>query len=328
MKTSENNEKVRVLFNNLKSAIPTLSNFPKLNFKIPLIYFKIYKHHINTYIPICEKSILYKLSWMIFRTLFEGKEEFLQYTKEKETDVKLLIDIIKENCEINNTIKSLLKRSESNKYKMLFTDIEFMLENSLKIDKKIVCLVLLYFLNKDISLPLFIEIITPILKDKFPYSEIKITKVLNSGVSFKKFFEDFDYLMYSFDNYKILEWDENEKKLKITSSSSEEILNLWNIKDNTEKNLRNEEKKNIGKDKAEQLKNETKEVEDKFDGMKMSKEINLEANLKEKLEKKFEEELIKQNKEKDIIIEKLIEENNALKKELLEKNSIIEENRY
>ena len=134
--------------------------------------------------------------------------------------------------------------------------------------------------------------------------------------------------MYSFDNYKILEWDENEKKLKITSSSSEEILNLWNIKDNTEKNLRNEEKKNVGKDKAEQLKNETKEVEDKFDGMKMSKEINLEANLKEKLKKKFEEELIKQNKEKDIIIEKLIEENNALKKELLEKNSIIEENRY
>ena len=36
-------------------------------------------------------------------------------------------------------------------------------------------------------------------------------------------------------------------------------------------------------------------------------------------QKKSEDKLIKQIKEKDLIIERLIEENNALKKELLEK---------
>jgi len=317
MKAGENNEKVRVLFNKLKSSIPTLSSLPKLNFKIPMIYFKIYQHHINTFASICEKNVLFKLSWMIFRSLFEGKEEFLQITKEKEADLNLLIDIIKGNCPIKETIKNLLIRAESNKYKkefsMMFIDIEYVLEYTLKIDQKIVCLVLLYLLNNDISLPLFVETIVPILKDKFPYSEIKINKALNSGVSLRKFLEDFDFLMYSFDNYKILEWDENENTLKVTGSSSEEILKLWNIEDN------------------KQIKNKTKEVEAKFEGMKISNEINQEAesaksaksdNLDEKLKKKFEDELIKQR------LEKLIEENNALKKELLEKNSIIEENRY
>ena len=152
-----------------------------------------------------------------------------------------------------------------------------MLEYILKIDQKIFCLVLLYLLNNDISLPFFIETITPILKDKFPYSEIKITKAVNSGVSFKKFLEEFDYWMYYFDNYKILEWDEDTKKLKITSSSSEEILNLWNIEDNAEKNLRNKGKKNNGNDKAEQIKDETKEIEAKFNNIRISNEINQET---------------------------------------------------
>ena len=152
-----------------------------------------------------------------------------------------------------------------------------MLEYTLKIDQKIVCLVLLYLFNNDISLPFFIETITPILKDKFPYSEIKITKAVNSGVSFKKFLEDFDYWMYYFDNHKILEWDEDTKKLKITSSSSEKILNLWNTEDNAEKNLRNKGKKNNGNDKAKQIKNETKEIEAKFNNIRISNEINQES---------------------------------------------------
>lgn len=159
MKVNESNEKIRNIFNELKNAIPTLSSFPKLKFKIPAISFKLYKHHINTFLSVCDKNILYKMSWLVFQSLFEGKEEFLSYTEEKEADMKLVIDIIKEKGNKDASPQNLLVsrgKSIKDKKNMSFylTDIVYMLKQTLKIDEKIISVLLIYILNNDLNFPL------------------------------------------------------------------------------------------------------------------------------------------------------------------------------
>ena len=48
------------------------------------------------------------MSWLVFQSLFEGKEEFLSYTEEKEADMKLVIDIIKEKGNKDASPQNLL----------------------------------------------------------------------------------------------------------------------------------------------------------------------------------------------------------------------------
>ena len=335
MKVNESNEKIRNIFNELKNAIPTLSSFPKLKFKIPAISFKLYKHHINTFLSVCDKNILYKMSWLVFQSLFEGKEEFLSYTEEKEADMKLVIDIIKEKGNKDASPQNLLVsrgKSIKDKKNMSFylTDIVYMLKQTLKIDEKIISVLLIYILNNDLTLPLFIDTMTSILKDKFPFSEINIKSAINSGISLKAFINNFDYMMYSFDNYKNLEWDEKEKKLKIISISINEIINTWENKDKETSKSKKGDKKKDKEDKTETINSTVDSITDKLEEIKISDKLKQEKrnNFEDKLKEEYEEKLNILKKNQENIILQLKKENEELKKTLLEKNSIIEENSY
>lgn len=136
--------------------------------------------------------------------------------------------------------------------------------------------------------------------------------------------------MYSFDNYKNLEWDEKEKKLKIISISINEIINTWENKDKETSKSKKGDKKKDKEDKTETINSTVDSITDKLEEIKISDKLKQEKrnNFEDKLKEEYEEKLNILKKNQENIILQLKKENEELKKTLLEKNSIIEENSY
>ena len=165
-----NEEKIRNLLNKLQESMPILSRLNKLKYNIPMISFKFYKNHMDTILALCEKDLLGTLSWRLFRKFFEGENEFLDYTDKKESDIGLIIDMIRNEYSYNSYKAILLSRGSNEKgklFKNCFDDLTNMLEH-LNIDSKLIIAFIIFFLNNDLTLSLLIREITSLLRNKYP----------------------------------------------------------------------------------------------------------------------------------------------------------------
>ena len=178
MNTKEipNEEKIRNLLNNLQESMSILSRLNKLKYNIPMISFNFYKNHIDTILTLCEKDLFCTLSWRLFRKFFEGENEFLDYSEKKESDIGLIIDIIRNEYNQNSYRKILLSRGLKEKGKLFkesFNDLTNMLEY-LNIDSKLIIVFILFFLHNELTLPVLIKELIILLKDKYPKCIINI----------------------------------------------------------------------------------------------------------------------------------------------------------
>ena len=160
-KVNPNDEKIRNLLNELQASMPILSRMKKLQFPVPMISFKLYKNHIETILALCKNNLLCTLSWRLFQHFFEGENDFLDYTGEKESDIGLAIDL-NQNEQIEHTYQGfrfLLSRGLKEKgklFKNYFTDLTNTLE-SLNIGSRLITMFILFFLNNELTLPLLIK---------------------------------------------------------------------------------------------------------------------------------------------------------------------------
>ena len=161
MNTKEipNEEKIRNLLNNLQESMSILSRLNKLKYNIPMISFNFYKNHIDTILTLCEKDLFCTLSLRLSRKFFEGENEFLDYSEKKESDIGLIIDIIRNEYNQNSYKKILLSRGLKEKGKLFkesFNDLTNMLEY-LNIDSKLIIVFILFFLHNELTLPVLIK---------------------------------------------------------------------------------------------------------------------------------------------------------------------------
>ena len=240
-----NEEKIRNLLNKLQEAMPILSRLNKLKYNIPMISFKFYKNHMDTILALCEKDLLGTLSWRLFRKFFEGENEFLDYTDKKESDIGLIIDIIRNEYCYNSYKAILLSRGSNEKgklFKNCFDDLTNMLEH-LNIDSKLIIAFIIFFLNNDLTLSLLIREITSLLRNKYPKSIIKIEGAIKEKMTPFVFIKKFVEIKDKIDNYTKLIWDDKKKIFKINNSSIDEILKDINQDEKT-KTIKNKKKPN------------------------------------------------------------------------------------
>ena len=254
MNTKEipNEEKIRNLLNNLQESMSILSRLNKLKYNIPMISFNFYKNHIDTILTLCEKDLFCTLSWRLFRKFFEGENEFLDYSEKKESDIGLIIDIIRNEYNQNSYRKILLSRGLKEKgkfFKESFNDLTNMLEY-LNIDSKLIIVFILFFLNNELTLPVLIKELIILLKDKYPKCIINIENVLKENMTPFDFIHKFIEIKDKFDNYTELIWDDKEKTFKINNTSIDEIVNEINADTKTKK-IKNKKSPNNIKEKIE-----------------------------------------------------------------------------
>ena len=229
MNTKEipNEEKIRNLLNNLQESMSILSRLNKLKYNIPMISFNFYKNHIDTILTLCEKDLFCTLSWRLFRKFFEGENEFLDYSEKKESDIGLIIDIIRNEYNQNSYRKILLSRGLKEKGKLFkesFNDLTNMLEY-LNIDSKLIIVFILFFLHNELTLPVLIKELIILLKDKYPKCIINIENMLKVNMTPFDFIHKFIEIKDKFDNYTELIWDDKKKTFKINNTSIDEIVN-------------------------------------------------------------------------------------------------------
>ena len=294
-KVNPNDEKIRNLLNELQASMPILSRMKKLQFPVPMISFKLYKNHIETILALCKNNLLCTLSWRLFQHFFEGENDFLDYTGEKESDIGLAIDL-NQNEQIEHTYQGfLLSRGLKEKgklFKNYFTDLTNTLE-SLNIGSRLITMFILFFLNNELTLPLLIKELTAILKDKYPKCSINVENVLKENITPYDFINKFIGIKDKFDNYTELIWDDTEKKLKINSTSIKEIINDINEKENknNKKNKKNKKKKNKNipnntqeEPKTLEQKNQTDESQINSNSIREDEENKLAKNIEQKID--------------------------------------------
>ena len=240
-----NEEKIRNLLNKLQEAMPILSRLNKLKYNIPMISFKFYKNHMDTILALWEKDLLGTLSWRLFRKFFEGENEFLDYTDKKESDIGLIIDIIRNEYCYNSYKAILLLRGSNEKgklFKNYFDDLTNMLEH-LNIDSKLIIAFIIFFLNNDLTLSLLVRELTSLLRNKYPKSIIKIEDAIKEKMTPFVFIKKFVEIKDKIDNYTKLIWDDKKKIFKINNSSIDEILKDINQDEKT-KTIKNKKMPN------------------------------------------------------------------------------------
>lgn len=244
LKANPNAEKIRNSLNKLQKATPILSSLQKLKFKIPDLYFEFYKNHISKILSICDKNLIFKLSWRLFQFLYEGTKDFQDYSKEKEKEINTLIEIIEEKKNEITIKEEIINKASKNgiQFQGYFIDLMNILEY-LNIDKKLIKIFALFILNNDFSLAFFINELIPVLKNKYPKSFISINNILRSNISFRVFIEEFREVAPKLDNYTKLIWEENKNKFKIITMENMEIINELNSDDdkNAKKQKKNKE---------------------------------------------------------------------------------------
>ena len=171
--------------------------------------------------------------------------KFLDYTDKKESDIGLIIDIIRNEYSYNSYKAILLSRGSNEKgklFKNCFDDLTNMLEH-LNIDSKLIIAFIIFFLNNDLTLSLLIREITSLLRNKYPKSIIKIEDAIKEKMTPFVFIKKFVEIKDKIDNYTKLIWDDKKKIFKINNSSIDEILKDINQDEKT-KTIKNKKKPN------------------------------------------------------------------------------------
>ena len=171
--------------------------------------------------------------------------KFLDYTDKKESDIGLIIDIIRNEYSYNSYKAILLLRGSNEKgklFKNCFDDLTNMLEH-LNIDSKLIIAFIIFFLNNDLTLSLLIREITSLLRNKYPKSIIKIEDAIKEKMTPFVFIKKFVEIKDKIDNYTKLIWDDKKKIFEINNSSIDEILKDINQDEKT-KTIKNKKKPN------------------------------------------------------------------------------------
>ena len=306
---NQDSEKIRILLNSLQSVMPILSNFPKLKFKIPILAFKYYQNYINTMILACKKNYCYVLSLKLFKSLFEGNDNFLEYTKKKEEEIKVLIQILQKNNNEKYNPKNIVERGFNELNTSLFEDIYTSL-NNLKIDKTLISIFLLYLINNGLSVKILVEETPLILKERFPQSNIYFGDISFENFSLEIFISQLIEISEKFDNYCDLRWDPYKEVLTLSKKTLDEVMDEINTNDNMKKDNKVTNKKIKHNQKLEKACNELNQEKN---------EINMEKEKKN---------IIDKNIAQDNMVNELNKELDSLRVQLLEKNQLIEEQRY
>ena len=315
MEKKNNSEKIRTIFNELQGNIPILSSLSKLKFKIPALSFNYYINHINYLIKICEKDLPYKFCWKMFRKLFEGKNEFLEYTEEKKKVIDYLISILKEEDQEKIQRDIILKlgtKSDSNLAYISYFKTIMDIMNALKFEQTLISIFLMYTSYNDLTKEFVIQEFFTLIKEKFPYSKIHVDNDLSDDTCVGTLLDGFEDITNEFDNYVDLNWDKEKKLFLVSKMTNDEILNdIQSIS-------------SISKQKSNKGKNNKKIINNIKIG-KGDENNNEKINLKENEEINVIKEENEDNNGKEESEQELKQKICELRNQLLEKNQIIAE---
>ena len=249
------------------------------------------------------------LSLKLFKSLFEGDGNFLEYTKKKEEEIKSLIQILQKNDNEKYNPKTIVERGFNEFNSSLFEDIYTSL-NNLKIDKTLISIFLLYLINIGLSVKILVEEIPLILKERFPQSNIYFGDISFEKISLEIFISQLIEISEKFDNYCDLRWEPYKEVLTLSKKTLDEVMSEINTDDNMKEDNKTINKKIKHNQKLEKSCNELKQEHN---------EIN---------EEKEKKNICDENIAKDDMVNELSKEIDSLRVQLLEKNQLIEEQRY
>ena len=102
-------------------------------------------------------------------------------------------------------------------------------------------------MNNDFSLKSLLEVMPPILKDRFPYLDIDLDDVCDSEIDLKTFVNELIKIESIIDNYVSISWDQYQKEFFIDQQDIEDIID--NINDVNETNKKEPKNNNSEKEK-------------------------------------------------------------------------------
>ena len=193
MNDFEDIEKIRNLFNKLQNAI---IKFKELEFTNKHLCYEFYKNHVKLLSILCDDSSLKQLSILkLFRSVFEKKDDFSEYTVEKEESINILIEIIKGTRSEESALEEIYVKAfyDKENIKNILEKIKDSMKK-LEIDFKLICALLLYIMYNNYTLNSLLEVPIIIIKEKFPDSKICMENILNSNINFEEFIEKFNIL--------------------------------------------------------------------------------------------------------------------------------------
>ena len=308
---NSNSEKIRLLLNEMQKAILKTKKFQELKQTDEYLCFDFYKYHIEALISLSEKNLFDYLSFQLFNSFFDGDIEFLNCTKAKEESIRLLIDLANSKKKEDKALKEIsLKVYELfGEDKMFIIDDLTMTLEELNINKKLICILLLFVVNNEFTLKSLILPIVRILRDKFPYSNFDLDDATSSEIGLKEFVEKFNDMASKIDNYVDFSWDKNDNEFTISKHSVGDIMkNIFCENDKNKPVKKRKEKRKKKEQKNGNLESEKKNCNTLKDANEIpSPKINPSLEGKEQLICKAK--VINENEDND---EKIIEKNNSL----------------
>lgn len=280
----DNSEKIKNLYNAL---VKSMSNIKELVFTNKYIPFNLYKAHSEILSLTVKNIILFKFSLLIFRELFEDKQNFKQFDNEKGRKINLILDIINENVtenQLNSMISAIIFVNQNN-FESL-GDFKLALINKLHIKLEYIFLIFCYMNVKGFNLNNLNEILVPILREIFSDSIVNFDGALKSGIELDKFLEKF-VKIWSIErdfNYINFQWNNKKNDFSFSSRTVDEITQIIeNVNSNKNKCIR--KKKNVqkiqsnDKDKNKmEKKNRTKKDEEKIEFLKSGEDKEKDKN--------------------------------------------------
>ena len=259
-----NYNKIRDLLNKLQKAVLKDVQFQELEYKNEYLCYDYYDYHIQALLSVSENNLFNYLCFHMFNLMFKGDEECLKCTELKEKSINLLIEFINKNRnedEIIADISIVATDFFGKDYSCIILDLIDSFQN-LKIKKNLICVCLLYIMNNDFSLKSLLEVLPPILKDRFPYLDIDLDDAFDSEVDLKTFVNELIKIESIIDNYVIISWDKYQKEFFIDQQDIEDIIdNINETNDTNEKEPKNnnsEKEKKKKKKKRKRNKKKTK----------------------------------------------------------------------
>ena len=259
-----NYNKIRELLNKLQKAVLKDVQFQELEYKNEYLCYDYYDYHIQTLLSVSENNLFNYLCFHMFNLMFKGDEECLKCTELKEKSINLLIEFInkiRNEDEIIADISIVANDFFGKDYSCIILDLIDSFQN-LKIKKNLICICLLYIMNNEFSLKSLLEVLPPILKDRFPYLDIDLDDAFDSEVDLKTFVNELIKIESIIDNYVSISWDKYQKEFFIDQQDIEDIIDNINetndINKKEPKNNNSEKEKKKNKKKRKRNKKKTK----------------------------------------------------------------------
>ena len=329
MSYCDEQDKIRDIINKMDKLI---FNFEELKFAERAITFETYKCYIEalTFHLNFKNNILGKLAVTVIRELFEDEgeyKEFKDYTEEKGYYCQLLINYINSKdklgmeIQLKNEIINIILKNSKNFTESITAFLEELKE--IKIKTEYIYLLYVYLSQNGRTLKRLLEMIIPILREKYKNCQINLNDDISPKSSFDIFIQKFSEAIKEIKSkdYFILTFNENKDDFEVTSEEINEIAEKINLDEKKKKKRKKKKKKNINENKNEIKKNSEEEEQksniinedtkidfkndhkDNEEGKEIIKEDNIidKKNANDSIENMTKEEQLYQiPKEKDV----------------------------